>query len=951
MRHLQKRTIKRGVALTLSLALILGISLPGIAADADEEAGGEPVPADVSVEETASDRKLNTLHGETYYATLDYYGGILDSSVVKSYKTYGNDTIVDYGVYDDVINLTDDLVPVVENGTVTFQLGEDAPSQFFFEGKTRKPMEEFPWALSLSYRLNGEPALAEDLAGEKGVVEIILDAVPNPAASEYSQNNVVLTAMSTLNGDDILSLEAAGAQIQQVGNLYCVMFMVMPGEERHFTIRVGAEDFTYSGMMLLAVPATLDQLSQIEDLREAKEKTEDSYDAIQDSMDVILDSLEGMSGNIASTADGLERINQGRETFSNGKNTIYDDTDTMRADLEALAAQMEPMVDQISALSQVITDSKGTLNEISDITISLKSQLQDMEDALEDLEDGKGNMEDLLYGLADMEGSLRRMERALEALGGSSSGDSSSGSTSSRELVRQVKAVHRAYEEEDLTSFMAQMLLINGTASSSSEATELAGKLAQLAALSQEEAQAMGQAENWAVAQELTALHGLAQAVSFQDFCEKLPGISEEQAKLMNDLWIVYDSGKVDSEEGKDIQASLGDALDLQSYRLSTASVSPMSNTVFGAWNRPAGSPVLNGALALSAIDGSELSSSKEDTSKDSTDSTDRTPTTDSTSTTDSTGADNSGGSTGSGDTSPDDDGTDTPTTPSDGGEDPVAPPEGTTPPSEIPSDESSSVGGAAIDLITSGLDSANDRIDRMERELKNTMKDIAGPTADVVGQLADLCDEINDVVDLLDDADDLSAALRVSTGKLQNILDLMDELRDTLNDYEPKLQETLTTVSGLISIATQSVWDMETMIENTENLIKSVDQDMDPGMEASLEGLIAVLRKSTTALNQTDTIRNAIDTIDALVKDEWDSHTGEDNNILLMDASAKPISLTDERNEGTTSIQYVMRTQEIQEEDDSEATIVAEDSDQGTLWSRIAAMFRDIWEALTGWL
>ena len=936
MRHLQKRTIKRGAALTLSLALILGISLPGIAADADGEAGGEPIPTDVSVEGTASDRKLNTLHGETYYATLDYYGGILDSSVVKSYKTYGNDTIVDYGVYDDVINLTDDLIPVVENGTVTFQLGEDAPSQFFFEGKTRKPMEEFPWTLSLSYRLNGEPALAEDLAGEKGVVEIILDAVPNPAASEYSQNNVVLTAVSTFNGDDILSLEAAGAQIQQVGNLYCVMFMVMPREEQHFTIRVGAEDFTYSGMMFLAVPATLDQLSQIEDLREAKEKTEDSYDAIQDSMDVILDSLEGMSGNIASTADGLERINQGRETFSNGKNTIYDDTDTMRADLEALAAQMEPMVDQISALSQVITDSKGTLNEISDITISLKKQLQDMEDALENLEDGKGDMEDLLYGLADMEGSLRRMERALEALGGSSSGDSSSGSTSSRELVRQVKAVHRAYEEKDLTSFMAQMLLINGTASSSSEAKEMAEQLAYLANF---DAAPAGQEENWEAAQELTALHDLAQAASFQDFCEKLPGISKEQAKLMNDLWIVYDSGKLDSEEGEDIQKSLGDALDLQSYRLSTASVSPMSNTVFGAWNRPAGSPVLNGALVLSALDGSELSSSKEDTSKDST------------STTDSTGADNSRNSTGSGGTSPDDDGTDTPTTPSDGGEDPVAPPEGTTPPSETPSDESNSVGGAAIDLITSGLDSANDRIDRMERELKNTMKDIAGPTADVVGQLADLCDEINDVVDLLDDADDLSAALRVSTGKLQNILDLMDELRDTLNDYEPKLQETLTTVSGLISIATQSVWDMETMIENTENLIKSVDQDMDPGMEASLEGLIAVLRKSTTALNQTDTIRNAIDTIDALVKDEWDSHTGEDNNILLMDASAKPISLTDERNEGTTSIQYVMRTQEIQENDDSEDTIVAEDSNQGTLWSRIAAMFRDIWEALTGWL
>jgi len=68
------------------------------------------------------------------------------------------------------------------------------------------------------------------------------------------------------------------------------------------------------------------------------------------------------------------------------------------------------------------------------------------------------------------------------------------------------------------------------------------------------------------------------------------------------------------------------------------------------------------------------------------------------------------------------------------------------------------------------------------------------------------------------------------------------------------------------------------------------------------------------------------------------------------MDASAKPVSLTDPRNEGTTSIQYVMRTQEIQEEDEDEETIQTEETDKGTIWSRIADMFRDIWQTITGW-
>ena len=51
-----------------------------------------------------------------------------------------------------------------------------------------------------------------------------------------------------------------------------VLFMVMPGEEQHFAIRVGSDDFSFSGLVLLAVPATLQQLDQIADLRQAKEK-------------------------------------------------------------------------------------------------------------------------------------------------------------------------------------------------------------------------------------------------------------------------------------------------------------------------------------------------------------------------------------------------------------------------------------------------------------------------------------------------------------------------------------------------------------------------------------------------------------------------------------------------------------------------------------------------------
>ena len=66
-------------------------------------------------------------YDEAYYATLDYYGGVQEASVVKSYRLNGAATVTDYGTYDEVINLTEGLAPVVSGGKGTFQMGEEAP--------------------------------------------------------------------------------------------------------------------------------------------------------------------------------------------------------------------------------------------------------------------------------------------------------------------------------------------------------------------------------------------------------------------------------------------------------------------------------------------------------------------------------------------------------------------------------------------------------------------------------------------------------------------------------------------------------------------------------------------------------------------------------------------------------------------------------------------------------
>lgn len=444
---------KRALALLLTLTVTMGALLPAASAAA--------LPA-------ACD--------ETYYATLDYYGGLQDASVVKSYRLNGNASITDYGVYDQVVNLTDDRLPTGENGAVTFDLGEDAPEKFYFEGKTRKPFEALPWNISVSYTLNGAPALAEDLAGKTGLVEILLDVTANPAASEYSRNNLVLTAAAAFNDDDITALEAPGAEVQMVGNLRAVLFMVLPGEEQHYVIRVGSDDFSFSGLILLAVPATLQQLEQVQDLREAKEKGEDSLDAISDSMDAILNSMEGMSGSLNAAAAGLDQLNDARNTLSEQKGQVYDKTDLALGDLHALANTLGSLDKYSATASQAITDLNGNLNDLNGAAQALKPELENTRKAitaiqsdtraltrlLEDVESYNKKATDISSSLADqledmntnmdeLQLDLYRLRNALNSATGvselSTSDILSLLSPSEANQMRQVLALRGQYED------------------------------------------------------------------------------------------------------------------------------------------------------------------------------------------------------------------------------------------------------------------------------------------------------------------------------------------------------------------------------------------------------------------------------------------------------------------------------------------------------------------------
>lgn len=766
--------VRRLVAAVLTGVLCMGLTVPALA-----------------------EENIQPACDETYYATLDYYGVLTDSSVVKTYRTYGNPVLTDYGKYDTVTNLTDSRAPKIENGKVTFDFAGDIPDKFYFEGKTAQPYQDFPWKLDLSYRLNGVPTQAEKLAGKSGVVEIVLKATPNDKAAEYSRNNLVLTAVSAFNGDDILSLEAPGAQVQLLGNLYCVMYAVLPGEERECIIRVGTEDFSYGGMAFLAVPATLDQLSQIGELREAEEQIETSYRTIADSMDTILASLEGMGGSLNATANGLDQLNAGRAVISQGKDRAYTDLDTALVAADSMAAAMKPAAGHLKDAQDAMNEAIRILNEMDDEVTSMRGTLNGTRQTLSKLKtqiSGKdaGSIQTLTQNLtADMK-TLQDMSSQFQSMGS------------------QLDQVATA---ED-----GKTILVNGMtlAQIKDSMEQLQTDLAAYQALPDPMKQAMTDKEFVAL---LFAYQNKPQLKEFFASRDEL------------------------------VEAYLNEN-------------APLHGAAVAAEQQAA--PQVGALMAQAA-------------------------------------------------------------------------------------DPAVSAQLAQLERLQNMLVQYNMTLD----QLKSTAQEYSA----LLALLTPLCEDLASLTDALSK----NGGVLTTTGNLANSadnalwlteqsLDRLEELNDLMNDYQPKAQKALKEAQTLTESASTGFTALVDAARTGENLMKQSGPLLDAGTEQSLNGLSTALRSASTGLNQTANIRRALNDIDAVLTDQWNGVAGEERNLLQMDPNAPAQSITDPRNEGTSSIQYVMRTQEIKASQET-ANDAGTDTkaDTGTFWSRIKRMFSDFWFGITG--
>ena len=354
---------------------------------------------------------------ENMYVNLDYYGNVDKVNVVKGCDLNGQTTTTDYGNYTAVTNMSDYTEPVIEGNKVTWNVSPDYKGRFYYKGELDAKKVALPWNFDVSYKLNGVPKNADELAGASGLIEIHIDAKFNDSAdvNEYYKNNFVLAVAVMVDTNDCYSLEADGAQKQTIGSNSAVVFTALPGEDGDFTVRIGTDSFETSGVFMAMTPLTGSDLEHVIDLKDAKDTWKESGDEMHDSMQQMALSVEAMRDGINSLQNGMNSAESARQTWSGAKDSILEGNDRAIETLSAVSDQLEAMIPHIETAKEAADTAHDSLGDIVDTVREMQDPLNKLHSALKGVKSGSEDMASAVPSLNTLMQQIITLDATLQA--------------------------------------------------------------------------------------------------------------------------------------------------------------------------------------------------------------------------------------------------------------------------------------------------------------------------------------------------------------------------------------------------------------------------------------------------------------------------------------------------------------------------------------------------------
>lgn len=259
--------------------------------------------------------------------------------------------------------------------------------------------------------------------------------------------------------------------------------------------------------------------------------------------------------------------------------------------------------------------------------------------------------------------------------------------------------------------------------------------------------------------------------------------------------------------------------------------------------------------------------------------------------------------------------------------------------------------------LLSSLLSSASGSLSAIKQSIR-ALEDILSDTNGLLGTVDSTLNGLDQITNVLDNYDGIPQDL-IGEGKdltvladqtlervHQLIADIpalsasLDQMTETTNTAADKCSDLMVTLTKTLTSAND-------LLQSATDNLRAIRDKSDASLQTSLDGLIDVLNRASSSSSSSD-LQNANDSIHSAINDA-EKDLEEDTNVLNIDAEAELQSVTSSQNPTPSSLQFILRTQEISTPSDSDTASSDEsDDDQGVL-SRIVNIFKKLFSAVYG--
>ncbi|ENH95904.1 X-X-X-Leu-X-X-Gly heptad repeat-containing protein [Gracilibacillus halophilus YIM-C55.5] len=338
---------------------------------------------------------------EVVYATLSPSGEKNDMYVVNSFQVKDQGTIIDYGNYSSVKNLTD-LTEINRNDNkIEFTATEDT---FYYQGNIQE--QPLPWEIDLTYKLDGKQMSPEQLLGNDGPFTLQMDTAKNGKADDVFFENYMLQVTLTLDAGKYQNIQAGDGTVANAGQNKQVTYTVMPGKEETLTLKADVSDFEMEAIEISAVPASMpvedpdtdEMTNEMKSLTDATEEIDSGVNDLKQGIAELNNGAQKLQSGSADYQSGITELNSGTSELVNASKQINQSLTEMNQSLQNNHSK-EMNVDELkkmaSGLHEIASGLQETANSISNLNENYGDAYSQLDQAMQKIPDYQIESEDI----------------------------------------------------------------------------------------------------------------------------------------------------------------------------------------------------------------------------------------------------------------------------------------------------------------------------------------------------------------------------------------------------------------------------------------------------------------------------------------------------------------------------------------------------------------------------